>query len=1127
MYKVYLLKLKKKAWLRIMAFFIIQFLLSTNLQIIYAREITREPTPINIDTLSPQLSMAKSSVEVFFRKSFPADKEWPIPLKSEQKFLFKTKNSLLKLTEALEEDVLWQIIAANDPEFISTFESLKSQHQVKNGFLTAMHARLYTSFKDMARKEILQQLKAAGARNIYLLGAFEKSDMSHKVNKFLKDDKIHPLFYTRNQQDVSKVVSILRSNSAKENTAHDYEASTFSIVDYEPDSQMGGWKGFQALLDEVNKQGMNIFVDLVAQGTAIDSPWLMNEELQTGDIYWDDINKIWQGYYYIHKTLPENVQNRLLALDRARALPSLDDEDKLWTDEQREFIQLCNDILISNPGHVLHYSSKLKQWILIVNSQDNDTKKNKKTPWEDMLQLDLSNPCVQEAIIEKVIKLVQAGVKGFRADCAMASVIHGKAGFLDTWHDYLGNKHVGEEFWHNLIERIKTVSGEVTFIAEAYWLFDKLEECGFDYIYQKHVGDSMIHRNIPGLRDYLRKTRIEEQFKRLHAVNNHDDEPPYIRDLNGTHFKRFPELTAKQFFRDLLNIAALPGIPQIQEEQLLWGYFARARARWNKLDQVDTHHNIIKNMAGITAEISRDSLLRNGQLYVLNNSGRAIFGFLRYYEGRRALVLTNYHQYQYFEEISIQEAASLISISKEPGYYYALVNRLNGEISIVSGRQLHNKILTINFSEQAETRLYMFEELQDDTGFIENLCLQNEPEWGGPSIYLNQLKWEDVFLLVDKFGLKIDYPCKGKISKAIALKHILDNFSQEQIHEALLKNNSFKIVDFAAEEDMITKQIEEFKQRFEDDGKVSILCKALDFLNQKGALSNKKLVLNENSGAKTRIKVKHDSIFITLGQPCIAYPKTREGQQKIRYYIEKIGRQVSSKGFRGWNVDDQIAGCCEAFLALFNDEIFEIIMKQANSLPTSLRVLEIVSQDRTRFAMTMFGWDNKDGIFLYDDETKPFYAQAMIDKFGKKLESLEWFDREYFAAFLAYYLINMDKTDTIKKILDRDFKEMSRRSYYELLFFQQFVDSLLFLKKEKVDTIFLDLLNTPFRDDKSLFYFQNLIILAMKHAQRIDLRVNGLPLERFIKLLGLAMKSRQITDLNDLVLTLPLIGSAI
>ncbi|MBI4845670.1 MAG: hypothetical protein HY810_04250 [Candidatus Omnitrophica bacterium] len=1027
-----------------------------------------------------------------------------------------TFTELLKLAEVLPAESLWKIAQPKGQDIIAANQAVTDKHLVEDGFLTGLHCRLYPSFQDIALK-VIPELKSKGAKDVYLLGAFQKSPISHKINKFLPDDKFHPLFYSRSEKDGNKVTSILRYEEARENANHDFWASTFSIVDYEPDPEMGGWEGFEFLLARANECGIRIVLDIVAQGTAIEFPWLQNEELQKGPVHWNEEKKIWEGYYYIHKTLPEDAQKELLALDDARNLPDAQKEE-LWTDEQRLFVQLANNILAQNPGHVLHYSPKLKQWVLIANGQDFDMKKNNKQPWHDILQLDLSNPFVREAIFEKAEKLINAGAAGFRADCAMASVMHGEYGFLDTWYDYIGERVVEKEFWTELIERLRKIRQDAVFYAEAYWLFDVLDKCGFNYIFQKFTGDSLVSNNIPGLRGYLIKTPMQEQFSRLHAVNNHDDEPSYIRDIDTEHFKEAPELTARLLFRDLLNIAALPGKPQIQAEQLLGGYFARGTARWHSLDTVDEPHEIVKMMAAKAAQISRDELFRKGNLYVLNNWSGVIFGFLRYHNNRQALIVSNSNnEYSnYYEQISIKEAAPLMGISQQPGVFYALVNRLNGEVCLVSGEQLYNKLLNAYLPEQAQVQIYMFEELKDDSGVLRKLSKRNELRWDPPYIDLKTLTLEDVCLLVNDFGLKIDYPCDGKISKALALKYLLDKLTPKEIYQNLIQNNNIEIVEFASEEEMIKEQINQLRQKFSGNEKIISLCLALEMLNQKGQLNKKKFLWAESAG-KTEIKVKDNMICIAQGDSGILYPDTREGKQKIRACVDTVEGMISRKNFRSYGIEEEITKFIEAYLMLSDREIYNLMIELAGVLPEACDMIEEHAEN-----ISGNEWRRKVVDIFESANPNRFIARVWMNYFCRRVPLIEWFNHESFGKFFAHYLSSRGEIDTICSFIEAGLKREKIDTYYHCLFFEPFVIQALAIHNEQVDRLFVEFLESPQEGLEEADRLKRFIIWAMKKAERFDLKIKDVPLKEILSILEAADKPLSVLEAVDFTLNVQL-----
>jgi hypothetical protein len=140
-------------------------------------------------------------------------------------------------------------------------------------------------------------------------------------------------------------------------------------------------------------------------------------------------------------------------------------------------------------------------------------------PWSDVLQLNAFSDADRQwsiATIKQIAKLCD----GVRCDMAMLLL---NEVFENTWGDKVG-KPPETEYWHDVIETIKTESPEFIFIAEAYWDMQKeLNSLGFDYCYDKSLLDFLAQGNNVGLEKHLEST-VEYRSKLLSFIENHDEQ---------------------------------------------------------------------------------------------------------------------------------------------------------------------------------------------------------------------------------------------------------------------------------------------------------------------------------------------------------------------------------------------------------------------------------------------------------------------------------------------------------------------------------------------------------------------------------------------------------------------------
>jgi hypothetical protein len=102
--------------------------------------------------------------------------------------------------------------------------------------------------------------------------------------------------------------------------------------------------------------------------------------------------------------------------------------------------------------------------------------------WPDTLQLDYSNPALQDAMIGELLHIAEY-CDGVRCDMAMLIL---PEVFEKTW-----GRHC-ESFWPKAIGKVREKYPAFTFMAEVYWDLEwTLQQQGFDYTYDKRLYDRL------------------------------------------------------------------------------------------------------------------------------------------------------------------------------------------------------------------------------------------------------------------------------------------------------------------------------------------------------------------------------------------------------------------------------------------------------------------------------------------------------------------------------------------------------------------------------------------------------------------------------------------------------------
>ena len=146
--------------------------------------------------------------------------------------------------------------------------------------------------------------------------------------------------------------------------------------------------------------------------------------------------------------------------------------------------------------------------------------------WPDTLQLDYSNPELQEAMIRELEKIA-GQCDGVRCDMAMLVL---PEVFERTW----GKRP--PVFWPVALQRVRGLVPEFCFMAEVYWDLEwELQQQGFDYTYDKRLYDRLREGQARPVREHLHAD-LAYQFKLARFLENHDEpraaatfEPPVHR----------------------------------------------------------------------------------------------------------------------------------------------------------------------------------------------------------------------------------------------------------------------------------------------------------------------------------------------------------------------------------------------------------------------------------------------------------------------------------------------------------------------------------------------------------------------------------------------------------------------
>jgi len=133
--------------------------------------------------------------------------------------------------------------------------------------------------------------------------------------------------------------------------------------------------------------------------------------------------------------------------------------------------------------------------------------------WPDTLQLDYSNPSLQEAMSNELLK-ISGQCDGVRCDMAMLIL---PDIFQRTW----GRRP--ELFWPKATKKVREQAPDFCFMAEVYWDLEwELQQQGFDYTYDKRLYDRLREGHARPVREHL-SASLDYQNKLSRFLENHDE----------------------------------------------------------------------------------------------------------------------------------------------------------------------------------------------------------------------------------------------------------------------------------------------------------------------------------------------------------------------------------------------------------------------------------------------------------------------------------------------------------------------------------------------------------------------------------------------------------------------------
>lgn len=139
--------------------------------------------------------------------------------------------------------------------------------------------------------------------------------------------------------------------------------------------------------------------------------------------------------------------------------------------------------------------------------------------WIDTTQWNAFDPGYRQWAIE-TLQTIADQCDGVRCDMAMLML---NAVFAQTWGWLQKTPPPAEDFWMQVIPKVKASHPHFAFIAEAYWNMEyTLQTQGFDFTYDKTLYDRIVQGDTPGIRAHL-TADVPYLKKNIRFIENHDE----------------------------------------------------------------------------------------------------------------------------------------------------------------------------------------------------------------------------------------------------------------------------------------------------------------------------------------------------------------------------------------------------------------------------------------------------------------------------------------------------------------------------------------------------------------------------------------------------------------------------
>ena len=375
--------------------------------------------------------------------------------------------------------------------------------------LSKKYQRPITTLDQIPDKE-LERLARFGITGLWLIGIWERSRASQRIKQ-----------RTGNPEAL---------------------ASAYALYDYTIAHDLGGEQALQNLKERAWQFGIRMATDMVPNHTAIDSKWVIEHP----DWFIQLPYSPFPGYTFNGPDLCDHPDVGIYI------------EDGYWnrTDAAVVFKRV-------------HYPSGDTRFIYHGNDGTS-------MPWNDTAQLNYLNPEVRQAVLQKIIEIAK-NFPIIRFDAAMTLTkkhfqrlwfpepgsggdIPSRAQFAMTKEEF--NKHMPQEFWREVVDRVQQEVPDTLLLAEAFWLMESyfVRTLGMHRVYNSAFMNMLKNEENDKFRLLIKNTlEFNPQILKRYVnfMNNPDEETAVVQFGKGD-----------KYFGVCTMMVTLPGLPMFGHGQL-------------------------------------------------------------------------------------------------------------------------------------------------------------------------------------------------------------------------------------------------------------------------------------------------------------------------------------------------------------------------------------------------------------------------------------------------------------------------------------------------------------------------------------------------------------------------------